>query len=425
MRDGWLGRLLICLTIAPLPLVGTLASANAQPDRHLSLGTPEDGPLSPEVLPNHRIVFRIHAPEAKTVTLSAGDISVAVMTPGAPPAPESTQAALIGPGPSPMVRNASGDWEFTTGPVDPGAYRYIFSVDGVKTLDPRNRAVSESFQQDWSLVLVPGSEISDIRDVPHGAVASVIYLSTVLHSVRRMHVYTPPGYENGDLKYPVLYLLHGGGDSDDSWTSAGRAQYILDNLIAVGKAKPMIIVMPFGHYGDRMELAASGEHPMFDDITVPEFLKDVLPYTESHYRVKADRADRAIAGLSMGGIHTLFISLPNLDKFGYIGVFSSGIFGIKGYEGPVAAAFPASGQNYVEEWVANHRTELDDPAKKKGLRLVWMSTGTDDPVLIVTNGTVELLKQHGFNPEFHQSPGGHTWINWRVYLSEFAPLLFR
>ena len=225
----------------------------------------------------------------------------------------------------------SGVWEITIGPIDPGAYRYNFNVDGVSVMDPRNPSVSESNGNAWSMVYVPGADFMETKDVPHGAVASVTYYSKSLGRFRRMHVYTPPGYETSSQKYPIFYLLHGAGDSDDSWTSVGRAGFIIDNLIAAKKAKPMVIVMPAGHTGPfNFERPASGcaAHPDFNDDFVKDFVSDIMPYAETHYRVLRDRQHRAIAGLSMGGAHTLNIAIPHADEFAYVGVYSSGIFGI-------------------------------------------------------------------------------------------------
>jgi enterochelin esterase family protein len=254
----------------------------------------------------------------------------------------------------------------------------------------------------------------DLQNVPHGAVASVSYYSAALKKWRRMHVYTPPGYELGQGKYPILYLLHGAGDSDDSWTSAGRAGFILDNLIAAKRAKPMVIIMPAGHTSQSAGGIAGS--PEAQDEFSQEFLTDILPYAETHYRVIADRQHRAIAGLSMGGSQTLNIAIPHLDKFAYIGVYSSGL--IAGLLGSQAQAPGAS-------WEQLHQSELDNPAAKKGLKLVWFSTGADDRLITTSKSTVDLLKRHGFNPVFKESPGGHTWINWRNYLNEFAPQLFQ
>ena len=184
---------------------------------------------SPEVAADRRVTFRLDAPDATSVSIRAGDIPAA--------AREVAQ----------FTKQENGVWEATTGALEPGAYRYVYVVNGVSVIDPRNTAISESNTTAWSVVAVPGSEMFDTKNVPHGAVASVYYQSTALGRTRRMHVYTPPGYETSTRKYPVFYLLHGAGDCDDSWTSVGRANFILDNLIAANKAKPMIVVMPAGH----------------------------------------------------------------------------------------------------------------------------------------------------------------------------------
>jgi enterochelin esterase family protein len=178
-------------------------------------------------MPDRHVVFRIFAPMAQVVRLTASDI------------PAIGQGA--------MIKGDNGVWEATIGPVDPGAYRYNFNVDRVSVIDPRNPLTSESNNNTWSLIYIPGADFMDTREVPHGAVAAVTYYSSALKKWRRMHIYTPPGYDLGQGKYPILYLLHGAGDSDDSWSTAGRAGFILDNLIAAKKAKPMVVVMPAGH----------------------------------------------------------------------------------------------------------------------------------------------------------------------------------
>jgi enterochelin esterase family protein len=312
--------------------------------------------------------------------------------------------------PRPMKKGKNGVWELTVGPVDPGTYRYLFNVDGVLTADPRNQSVSESNGNAWSVVHVPGSDFMDTADVPHGAVARVYYRSAVLGRTRRMHVYTPPGYETSSEKYPVFYLLHGAGDSDDSWTSVGRANFILDNLIAARKARPMIIVMTAGHTGPFSFIMpttpARGDgigNAKFED----EFLKDVLPYIEKHYCVQTDRSKRAIAGLSMGGAQTLNLAALRPRDFGYVGVFSSGaIFG------------------RMADWEKKYKEGLGEGARK-GLKLLWFATGSKDFLLARTKETVALFEKHGFKPVFKETTGGHTWINWQKYLNEFAPQLFR
>jgi enterochelin esterase-like enzyme len=369
-----------------------IPQAPAQPGRG------PQGPVvvSPEVQPDRHVTFRILAPQAQNVRLAGSDI------PG------------NGPG-APMTKAENGVWEVTLGPIDPGAYRYNFNVDGVAVIDPHNPSISESNNNVWSLVYIPGAEFMDTTDVPHGAVAAVTYYSTSLKRFRRMHVYTPPGYEEGKGKFPVFYLLHGAGDCDEAWTSVGRAGFILDNLIAAKKAKPMVVVMPAGHttrtFGGRRAPGAPDEF-------VEDFMTDIMPYAETHYRVYTDRAHRAIAGLSMGGSQTLNIAIPHLEKFAYIGVFSSGLIGSFG--GRAGAAPPAG-----PTWEQQHQAELDNASAKKGLRLFWFSTGKDDGLISTTRGTVDMLKKHGFEPAFQESPGAHTWINWRNYLDQFEPQLFQ
>jgi enterochelin esterase-like enzyme len=364
-------------------------SAAAQPG-----GGPK-GPIvvSPVVAADRNVTFRILAPKAESVGVFTSDI------PG-------------DPRPRAMKKGEEGVWELTIGPVDPGTYRYLFNVDGVLTADSRNQAVSESNGNAWSVVHVPGSDFMDATDVPHGAVARITYKSSALSKNRRMHIYTPPGYEAGNEKYPVFYLLHGAGDSDDSWTSVGRANFILDNLIAAKKAKPMIVVMPHGHTGqfsfirptERAKDGGLAGNSRFED----DFIKDIQPYVEKNYRVVADRPNRAIAGLSMGGAQTLNIAFTNPKDFGYVGVFSSALFLSK-----------------ASDWEMEHKDMLNDTATKDGLKLFWFATGSKDFLLDRTKETVELFKKHGFKPVFKESSGGHTWINWQQYLNEFAPQLFR
>jgi enterochelin esterase-like enzyme len=373
-----------------LAALTALPSASAQPRG----GPPGPQVVSPEVSADRKVAFRILAPKAETVRLSAGDI------------PGNGQGAV-------MTKGTNGVWEVTVGPVEPGAYRYNFDVDGVSVIDPRNPATSESNANTWSLVNVPGSEFMDTRDVPHGAVAEVTYYSTALKRFRRMHVYTPPGYERGKGRYPVFYLLHGAFDCDDSWTSVGRAGFILDNLITGKKAKPMVVVMPAGHTGP---FRFGGPRPAVDEFA-QDFLDDIVPHVEKNYRVYTDRKSRAMAGLSMGGGQTLNIGIPHLEKFAYLGVFSSGVFGITG-GGP---GVPPQGPGFEEQ----NQAVLDDAKLKKGLKLVWFATGKDDFLVETSRATVAMLKRHHFDVVYQETDGAHTWINWRNYLNEFAPQLFR
>jgi enterochelin esterase family protein len=345
-----------------------------------------------EVSADGHITFRILAPNAQNVRVNAGDI------PG-------IGGGLV------LTKSTNGVWEGTLGPVQAGEYRYNFNVDGVPVVAPRNpgtaetATISESNDTIWSLVNVPGSDLMDTRDLPHGAVETVTYFSKSLNRFRRMHVYTPPGYDEGSGHYPIFYLLHGSGDSDDAWSTVGRAGFIMDNLIADGKAKPMVVVMPGGHTRQGRRPAGGAPRDEFQD----DFNGDIMPYIESHYRVYTDKPHRAIAGLSMGGGQTLTAAFATLDQFAYIGVFSSG-------------AGIGSGGN---DWEERHKDVLDNPELKKGIELIWLSTGKDDRLITNSLATVDILKKHGFAPVFLESPGGHTWINWRAYLGEFVPQLFR
>jgi enterochelin esterase family protein len=359
--------------------------------------------VSPEVTSDRRIVFRIAAAGAESVRLTASDI------------PGVAQGVAL-------ARGENGVWEAAVGPVPPGAYRYVFNVDGVATIDPRNPSTSESQNNAWSLVYVPGSPIADTRNVPHGSVAEVTYYSSALSGFRRMHVYTPPGYGSDTRRYPVFYLLHGAGDSDDSWSTVGRAGFILDNLIAGKQAIPMVVVMPAGHVR-----GAAGANPISaaaTDAFTSDFVTDLMPYVQKHYRVSTRRADTAIAGLSMGGSQTLNIAIPHLERFGYIGVYSSGLLGVFPIGGRGGAA-QESTPSGAAEWEARHKTKLADTRLRDNLKLFWFSTGKEDFLLNTTTATVDLFKRHGFNPVYEESAGGHTWLNWRDYLHAFAPQLFR
>ena len=404
---------------APAPTSSPAAtSAQPPPPAGQGRGRGSGAPpvVSPEVSADRRITFRIHAPQATAVRVSGSDI------------PGLGQNGV-------MTKGENNVWAFTSAAVPPGAYRYNINVDGVAVIDPRTPLTSVSNNNVWSLALVPGSDVFDTKQVPHGAVASVTYYSAPLQRHRRMHVYTPPGYESNNTRYPVFYLLHGAGDSDEAWTSVGRAGIILDNLIAARKAQPMIVVMPAGHTNGPTPGMGPPPAPLTiapgqpDEFT-QDFTMAVRPYVEKHYRVRSGREHRAIAGLSMGGSQTLNVAIPFLNDYAYVGVFSSGVLGggrgrgaAPPAEGSAAPATPAP--PFGEAWEKRHLAMLDNAAAKKGLKLLWFSTGKEDSLVETTRSTVELLKRHGFTPQYIESAGGHTWLNWRDYLSQFAPLLFQ
>jgi arabinogalactan endo-1,4-beta-galactosidase len=370
-----------------LLLVGMAVSAQAQVERQR---VPQV--VSPQVQDDGSVVFQLLAPNADSVALVSPDLG-----------------GMASPGK--MTKNDQGVWSLTYGPVDPPiAMRYRFNVDGMNVGDPSARATSEANGTVFSLVHVPGAKFQDVQDVPHGAVAEVTYYSEVLKKFRRMHVYTPPEYESNQKQYPVFYLLHGSTDSDDSWSTIGRANTILDNLIASGEAVPMIVVMPDGHVTPAGVPNTSGGS--FED----EFVRDIRPTIEKLYRVSTDRSHQAIAGLSMGGGQTMNIAFSNLADYGYIGVFSSGVFGRGGRRG---------GADQGSSWEDQHAAILKYPALKEGLELIWFATGRDDFLIETSRSTVAMLRNHDFDVKWKETEGAHWWRNWRAYLNEFAPLLFR
>jgi enterochelin esterase family protein len=237
-----------------------------------------------------------------------------------------------------------------------------------------------------------------------------------------MHIYTPPGYEAGKTRYPVLYLLHGSSDSDASWTSVGRANFILDNLIASKAAVPMIVVMPAGHTAGDYDDEPAGDGKPKPKGFAEDFVDAVMPFVETHYRVLKDQKHTAIAGLSMGGGQTITLMMSHLDRFGYVGVWSAGVFDQSHRQGTKPVWPPVS---VAPEWIEAHQAGLDNDRAKRGLKLLWFAAGADDQLLPIAKSTADLLKQHGFNPVFVQSAGGHFWTNWREYLNEFAPKLFK
>jgi len=350
---------------------------------------------SPEMLSDGKIAFRILAPEAIKVGLQSSDMFGMLQTDVS------------------FTKNKDGIWEAIVDPLASGAYRYVFTVDGVSVVDSHNTSISESNGNVWSMIYVPGADFMEMKQVPHGAVAEVYYYSKSLKRHRRMHIYTPPGYETDNKDYPVFYLLHGAMDCDDSWTTVGRAGFILDNLIAVKKAKPMVVVMPDGHTSKNYSMDGDLNQAM--DEFCEDFVNDIVPYVETHYRVLKDRESRAIAGLSMGGMQALNIAMSDLEKFSYIGVFSSGVFSMS----------PEAPTQSSSDWEKQHLTMLDNHDLKKELKLLWFATGAEDFLIETSKSTVEMLKKHGFSPAYKETGGGHTWANWRDYLNEFAPQLFQ
>lgn len=344
---------------------------------------------SVEPLPDQRVTFRLCAPNAAFVSVTSSDLADVIP---------------FGQG-LPMARNAQGLWSVTTpAAVAADNYRFSFSVDGVAVPDPQGTTFSLTRVGQFSTFEMPGAEgafQTYDKSVPHGIVSVVDYWSSSLGTLRHAHVYTPPGYMRDSAHYPVLYLVHGAGDSDDSWTSVGHANYILDNLIAAGKARPMIVVMPFGHTPER-----PGANMLANNDFGQDLFKDLIPYVDGHFRTVAKPTARAMAGLSMGGAHTLQFGLPHSEVFHYVGIFSMGLGNasqITGYETANAQGLSESG---------------------KSMSLVYYAIGNKDFLYATAAPTRAMMDKYGIKYVFHESDGGHTWINWRRYFADFAPRLF-
>jgi enterochelin esterase-like enzyme len=383
--------LALILAVSRLPLGAADATSASTAARDSGAPMFGSGANSPVVQSDRRVTFNLTAPDARKVQLTSPDFNLSGGT-----------IEFVNLGPE-FKKDANGVWSVTVGPLNPGLFRYTFLVDGVSTVDPRNPDATEDLSGVESILRVPGNDFMDVKNVPHGALSKVWYYSSALGRTRRMTVYTPPGYEAGSAKYPVFYLLHGAGGSDDAWASVGAANFILDNLIAAKKAKPMIVVMPDGHIGSTFDVTQMGK-----DGFVPDFLNDIVPYVERNYRVTANRANRAIAGLSMGGAQTLSIALPHLDMFSAIGVFSSGLF-----------------NGADDALVKDNLKALDNAALKKDLKVLWTGIGKNDSLAMPANDAMlKVLQDHGFKVDSHTTDGAHDWVNWQKYLNEFAPLLF-
>jgi enterochelin esterase family protein len=369
---------------------------------------------SPEVAVDGTTTFRIFSPNAKRVTVD-GDLYAGV-TPAAmmqavkleeAEAPAGTPRRMTAPKVVPMKREDNGVWVGRTlSPVKPGAYRYTFDVDGVRTIDAANVLTSPSQGSLSSLAIVPG-DFSEQRNVPHGALATVDYEAKSYGPgvPRQVFVYTPPGYEKGTERYPVLYLLHGGGDTAASWATVGRANYIMDNLIAEKKAVPFIVVMMSGWTpkGPQSESIDAARDPFN-----AEFANDIIPMIESRYRVKANPANRALSGLSMGGFQTLTLGMKNVDKLGYVLPMSTGWFTDKD-----RAAFVAANHSAIAR-------------ADKQLKLFWWGYGETDTARDNGLKSMEALRAAGLTRiETAVTSTGHDWVTWRYMLHEVAPKLFR
>ncbi len=356
-------------------------------------GTPAQTPpapvVSPEVHADRSVTFRLRAPNNKEVSVSIEGV----------------------PKPIAMQNDDKGVWSVTTDPMAPDYYGYSFVADGVNMFDPSNHAVKPNFLYRASEVHVPGAASAswEVAAVPHGEIHHHFYKSGVVGDDRGYYVYTPPGYDpRGKQAYPVLYLLHGFSDDASAWTAVGRANVILDNLIAQSKAKPMLVVMPLGYGAPEVLLPNSG---VFRDRSLTDrnfdkfreaLITEVIPRVEEEYSVTKDRNSRAIAGLSMGGSESLLTGLNNLDKFGWIGAFSTG-----GITEEFDKEFPAV-----------------NPKSTENLHLLWIACGTDDRLIDINRKVRAWLASKNIKHVDIETPGYHTWMVWRRNLTEFSSLIF-
>jgi enterochelin esterase family protein len=336
---------------------------------------------SPQILADRRVTFQLRMPKAT-------EVAVAGQWPN---------------GRAPMTKDANDVWSVTVGPIPSGIWEYGFQVDGVQMIDPGNPAIKPMREPRTSILHIRGEPPlpHDFQNVPHGTVHQHTYLSKSLGRLRELVVYTPPGYDKqADARFPTLYLQHGMGDNQATWVAHGKAHWILDNLMASGKARPMVMVMMDGH--------ASGGRGMagFQNNTADferDLLEDVMPFVEANYRVKPGAADRAIAGLSMGGGQSLTIGLNHPDRFAWVAGFSS--------------AIPS------REAIAGF---LNDPAAANAkLKLLWIGIGKDDFLLQQNQGFIATLKEKDIRHEWHLTDGSHSWPVWRLYLADLAPKLFQ
>jgi enterochelin esterase-like enzyme len=343
--------------------------------------------ISAEVQKDRTVTFRFMAPNAKEVKLSTQFID----------------------GQQNMSKDDKGIWSITLGPVKPDIYPYCFIVDGIQVADPRNSWIfpNEGFQN--SLIEIPAdtAQIYTVQNVPHGTVSYRYYYSDEL-GTRSLLIYTPPGYEQSlNEKYPVFFLLHGTTDTEETWTRVGRANIILDNLIAQGKAKPMIVVMP---YGRAFPVISKESGSLRNWENLQEFQKDlkncILPFVEKNYRVRTDREGRAIAGFSGGGGTSLYIGLGNPDLFAYVCGYAPGM--------------------RREEFDRNNAVPFADPELTNSrLKLFWLGCGQEDGLFGVFQEYLQVLDQKNIRHQTFITTGGHTWMNCRKFLTETAQLLFR
>ncbi len=396
--------------LAALCLMGTAAQAQ----QNLSWG---QGPqvASPDVHADNTVTFNLIAPEAQKVQITGDFLPTKKV--------EFGGNTYDMPGVADLVKDEKGVWSLTTEALKPELYTYNMIVDGVKIIDPLNVYNIRDINNLFSVLLIGGDARTDlykVNKVAHGTVSKVWYESPTAGLTRRLTVYTPAGYETSGKEYPVLYLLHGIGGDENAWSELGRAAQILDNLIAQGKAEPMLVVMTNGNISQEACPGETSEGFKVPTMMLPKTMEgsfetafpDVVNFIEKTYRVKKDKAYRAIAGLSMGGFHSLFISINHPDMFDYVGLFSAAV----DQQQTDPKGFP---NVYVD------RNAKIDKLFSKNPKLFWIGCGKTD-FLYKNNADLRAYldsKNHKYT--YLETEGGHIWRNWRIYLTEFTPLLFK
>ena len=368
--------------------------------------------VSPEVHDNNTVTFRLKAPKAVKVQVT-GDFlpTQKIQTPF---------GEFDGPGVADLKEGKDGVWEYTTPePLAPELYSYSFIVDDLKMMDPANVYMIRDVATVTNVFLIGGgrADLYKVNDVPHGTVSRIWYDSPTLGMKRRLTVYTPAGYETSGKRYPVFYLLHGMGGDEEAWIALGRTSQILDNLIAQGKAEPMIVVMTNGNASQEAAPGESKDNFKAPSMNLPKTMEgsfetafpDVVKFIDKTYRTKANKKNRAIAGLSMGGYHSLHISKQYPDMFNYVGLFSAAIMPDQKVKSPIYDDFD---QKLAMQF-----------AKKPAL--YWIGIGKTDFLYQANTDYRKLLDERGYKYEYYESEGGHIWRNWRIYLTEFAPKLFK
>ena len=364
--------------------------------------------VSPEIHDNNTVTFRFKAPKAVRVQLT-GDFL-----------PVQKNAKFETPGIVDLKEGQEGVWEYTTPePLKPELYSYSFIVDGLRMNDPANVYLIRDVSTLTNVFIIGGdrADFYKVNPVPHGTVSRIWYDSPALGLERRMTVYTPAGYETSGKRYPVLYLLHGMGGDEEAWISLGRTAQILDNLIAQGKAKPMIVVMPNGNASQEAAPGESSRGMVPPTMQLPKTMEgsyeqafhEIVKFIDKNYRTIKSKSGRAIAGLSMGGFHSLHISKQYPDMFNYIGLFSAAIMPNKEVSSPI-----------YENMEGKLKVQFD-----KNPALYWIAIGKTDFLYKANEEYRKLLDEKGYKYTYYESDEGHIWKNWRIYLTEFVPMLFR